>query len=79
MGRAEGELDLAVDDHMKADAGIALVEKDLAAGRVDFPCSEREAIDLLRVQLAEERQVGEEGLELDLGVSHGGVEVFVAR
>ena len=40
-GRTECELDLAVDDEVKAGWGITLVEEDFALGDVDFagsPC-----------------------------------------
>ena len=60
-GRDERELDLAVDDDVEAVHLVAAVEQDLAARRPHLARVRRHAVELLRRELAEERQVPEEG------------------
>ena len=69
LRRGEAELDLAVDDDVKADAGIPGAEHDVALGEVLRLGARGDAIELRPAHLAEHRQVGEERLYLDRGLA----------
>ncbi len=65
LRRREGELDLAVDQQVKAGAWIALVEQDVALGGLAFAGRSGDAGDFLGREAIEQRQVGEQCFGVD--------------
>jgi hypothetical protein len=63
-------LKVPVGDHVEPGAGLAAAEQDRAGWRADLCRPGRDAVKLLRRQLAEERHVLEEVLGADGTGSH---------
>ena len=62
----ERQLHLPVDHEIEAGRRVALVEQDLPARHVQLGGARREAVELGRRELLEQRERREEGLGLDL-------------